>query len=427
MRDIPQFLMLSVIFFRHAYDSMNGYLTIVRDDRFMRRTMLVIWLCLFFTAAVLAQDAPRTQFTTPPTADDVLLQPFITGLRRPLYITHSGDGSGRLFIVEQGGVIYVTNSAGADLAIFLDVSPLVSAEANGSGYTERGLLGLAFHPQYAQNGQFFINYTDRQGATVIARYTVSSRDANQADSNSAQIIFTHPQPFPNHNGGHMAFGPDGYLYVSLGDGGAANDPLGAGQNLEILLGKILRLDVNTSTGYAIPPDNPFVGVSGADEIWAYGLRNVWRFSFDRATGDLYLGDVGQNAREEINFQPAASRGGENYGWNAYEASRVFNNRITAPNAVMPIAEYEHTSANGCSVTGGYVYRGEALPALQGTYLYSDYCSGRIWVAYRDTNNVWQSAVFMDSGLQVSSFGEDEKGELYIVNYSGAVYRLMPAG
>ncbi len=393
----------------------------------MRRTIIIVWLCLLFSAAVIAQDAPITQIETPPTADSVQLQPFITDLRRPLYITHSGDGSGRLFILEQGGVIYVTNSTGTELNIFLDVSPFVSAEANGSGYTERGLLGLAFHPQYAQNGLFFINYTDRQGATVVARYTVSSENANQANINSAQIIFTHPQPFPNHNGGHMAFGPDGYLYISLGDGGAANDPLGAGQNTDILLGKILRVDVNASTGYAIPPDNPFVGTDGADEIWAYGLRNVWRFSFDRTTGDLYSGDVGQNAWEEINFQPADSPGGENYGWNAYEASRVFNNRITAENAVMPIAEYEHTGANGCSVTGGYVYRGEALPALQGAYLYSDYCSGRIWIAYRDTTDTWQSSVFLDSGLQVSSFGEDENGELFIVNYSGAVYRLIPAG
>jgi glucose/arabinose dehydrogenase len=393
----------------------------------MRRIVMLLGLCLLLATAAYAQETPITQLATAPTAANVQLQPFITELRRPLYITHSGDESGRLFILEQGGVIYVTNSTGTDLAIFLDVSPLVSAEANGSSYIERGLLGLAFHPQYAQNGLFFINYTDRQGATVIARYRVSSQNANQADINSAQIIFTHPQPFPNHNGGHMAFGPDGYLYVSLGDGGAANDPLGAGQNLEILLGKILRLDVNANTGYAIPPDNPLVGTAGADEIWAYGLRNVWRFSFDRATGDMYLGDVGQNAWEEINFQPAASPGGENYGWNAYEASRVFNNRLTVDNAVMPIAEYEHTGANGCSVTGGYVYRGEALPELQGAYLYSDYCSGRIWVAYRDTSDTWQSSVFLDSGLQVSSFGEDDNGELFIVDYGGAVFRLIAAG
>lgn len=389
----------------------------------MRRTIVTLLLFFLPILMVNAQEAPITQLESPPDGDSVQLQPFIGDLRRPLYVTHAGDGTERVFIVQQGGIIYVTNSTGTELDTFLDVTPLVSAEANGSGYSERGLLGLAFHPQFAQNGLFFINYTDRQGATNIARYTVSADDPNQADVNSASIIFTHPQPFPNHNGGHIAFGPDGYLYVSLGDGGSANDPLGAGQNIEVLLGKILRLDVNTTTGYAIPPDNPFVGVTGADEIWAYGVRNVWRFSFDRATGDLYLGDVGQNQWEEINFQPADSPGGENYGWNAYEASHVFNRSLNVTNSVMPIAEYQHTGANGCSVTGGYVYRGNALPQLQGAYLYSDYCSGRIWIAYRDTSNTWQSAVFKDTGLTVSSFGEDENGELFIVDYAGTVYRL----
>lgn len=342
-------------------------------------------------------------------------------LRRPLFITHAGDGSGRLFLVEQGGAIYVIQPETLVTTPFLDVSELVTWDANTNSYTERGLLGLAFHPRYAENGQFFINYTDRQGATRIARYSVAD-DPNQADANSASILFTQPQPFANHNGGHMAFGPDGYLYVSVGDGGAANDPLAAGQNPNTLLGTILRLDVDVAEGYGTPADNPFVGSdAGADEVWAYGLRNVWRFSFDRATGDLYMGDVGQNQFEEINFQAADSNGGENYGWNAFEASSVFNRNVRAADAVMPIAEYNHS--NGCSVTGGYVYRGEQVPDLQGVYFYGDYCSGNIWVAYRDANMAWQSGRFLNTDYQISSFGEDEAGELYVLDYGGALYRI----
>lgn len=343
---------------------------------------------------------------------------------RPLFITHAGDGSGRLFLVEQGGKILVIDPETNVASVFLDVSELVTWDANTQAYTERGLLGLAFHPDYADNGRFYINYTDRQGATKIARYRVSD-DANVANADSAEILFTMPQPFANHNGGHMAFGPDGYLYVSLGDGGAANDPLAAGQNPRTLLGTILRLDINTDAGYAIPPDNPFVGSdAGADEVWAYGLRNVWRFSFDRATDDLYLGDVGQNQWEEINFEPADSPGGVNYGWNGYEGTHVFNQRAVADNAVMPIAEYNHSQ--GCSVTGGYVYRGEAIPELEGLYFYGDYCSGNIWVAYRDEAMNWQSTLFTDTPHQISSFGQDEAGELYVINYGGQVYKMTPA-
>lgn len=393
----------------------------------IRRFFLTLLLVGMTALIGQAQDTPITQVETPPSADSVQLTPLITdGLRRPLYLTHAGDSSGRLFIVEQGGIIYLTDTAASQPGIFLDVSALVSAEANSNSYSERGLLGLAFHPAYAENGTFFINYTDRRGTTVIARYSVSADNPNEADPNSAEIIFTQPQPFANHNGGHMAFGPDGYLYVSLGDGGSANDPLGAGQSLDVLLGKILRLDVNAETGYAIPADNPYANGGGLPEIWAYGLRNVWRFSFDRATGDLYLGDVGQNKWEEINFQPASSIGGENYGWNAYEGAHPFNQNISAANPVMPIAEYEHSNANGCSITGGFVYRGSNLPALQGVYLYSDYCSGRVWMAYRDTADVWQSAIFLETGFQVSSFGEDETGELYILDYNGGIYRLDAA-
>lgn len=393
-----------------------------------RWIMTSVLLLMLLTGGVIsAQDndsEPVIMRDGPPDAGQFALETVMDGFRRPLYLTHAGDDSGRLFLLEQGGVIYVMDGETYERSIFLDVSDLVSPAANSSSYTEQGLLGLAFAPDYADSGTFYINYTDRSGHTAVARYQVSD-DPDVADPASAEIIFTQVQPFPNHNGGHIDFGPDGYLYVSLGDGGAANDPLGAGQDITSLLGTILRLDVNTDSGYGVPDDNPFVeSGTGAPEIWSYGLRNVWRFSFDRATGDMYLGDVGQNQWEEINFQPADSPGGENYGWNAYEATHVFNQGVQADDPVMPIAEYDHSQ--GCSVTGGYVYRGESIPTLTGTYLYSDYCSGNIWYAYRDTNMTWQSEIFLRPGIQVSSFGEDESGELYIINYSGSVLKLVPA-
>jgi glucose/arabinose dehydrogenase len=393
----------------------------------MKRFIISLLLLAAFTVPAFAQD---TQGGDPVITRDVPPNPAIItferlpvdGLQRPLFITPADDGSGRLFLVQQGGIVYALQPETYERNVFLDVSNLVTWDANTRGYTERGLLGLAFHPNYAENGLFYINYTNRQGATHIAAYSVSD-DPNVADISSGEIIFTQPQPFANHNGGHMAFGPDGYLYASLGDGGSANDPLAAGQNPQTLLGTIIRIDVNApdDTGYAIPPDNPFVGSdSGADEVWAYGLRNVWRFSFDMATGDMYLGDVGQNQYEEINFEAAVSSGGRNYGWNAFEASNVFNPRVNASNAVPPVAEYTHSA--GCSVTGGYVYRG-MIEDLQGVYLYGDYCSGRMWYLYRDAQMNWQSDVFMDTDFQIASFGQDESGEMYVVDYQGAVYRI----
>lgn len=399
----------------------------------MRMLKILALLLLALPVAAQQESLPALYRETPPDANLLRLealpltdaasgQPY--EMRRPLFLTHAGDGTGRLFLLEQGGRISVINPETNARQLFLDLSEKVTWDANTGGYTERGLLGLAFAPDYAESGLFYVNYTDRNGASVLARYRVSADNPDAADINSAEILFTVPQPFPNHNGGHLAFGPDGYLYVSLGDGGSANDPLGAGQNIELLLGKILRLDVSQPGAYSIPADNPFVGAAGLDEIWAYGLRNVWRFSFDRATGDLYMGDVGQNQYEEINFEPAGSGGGFNYGWNAFEASRVFNRNVSAPNAVLPIAEYDHSL--GCSVTGGYVYRGAALAeALDGVYLYGDYCSGRVWAAYRSPQGAWNSGVFLETGLQISSFGEDEAGELYVVDYGGRLFRILP--
>ncbi len=383
----------------------------------LRFVIVVVLLAVLLPSY--AQESTPVPRTSAPNPNAVRLEPLLTGLNRPLLLTYAPDDSGRLFVVEQGGKIYAY--AGGATRLFMDVTSLLTWDVNSGGYTERGLLGLAFHPDFAANQLFYINYTDRNGATVVAEYRAQGDGVDMA---SARKLLTIPQPFPNHNGGHLAFGRDGYLYISVGDGGAANDPLQAGQNIETLLGKILRIDVN-AVPYAIPPDNPFVGRAGMDEIWAYGLRNVWRFSFDRLTDDMYLADVGQNKYEEINFQPAGV-GGLNYGWNGYEASHVFNARAVAADAVMPIAEYAHSRENGCSVTGGYVYRGQAIPDLYGVYLYSDYCSGRVWYAYRDAAGVWQSGVFFEAGFQVSSFGEDADGELYLIDYRGRVLKLVPS-
>ncbi|MBN1564809.1 MAG: PQQ-dependent sugar dehydrogenase [Anaerolineae bacterium] len=347
------------------------------------------------------------------------------GFSRPLYVTHAGDGSDRLFVVEQSGAIKIIDDGAVLNTPFLDVSGLISETATGGGYTEQGLLGLAFAPDYAATGVFYVNYTDRNGNSVIARYRVSEGDPNVADPTSAEQLLYLQQPYRNHNGGHMAFGPDGYLYVVFGDGGSGGDPEGNGQNLGTLLGTILRLDVNTATGYAVPADNPFVGNDAArPEIWAWGLRNAWRFSFDRATGDLYIADVGQNQWEEIHFQPASSTGGENYGWNAYEASYAYSGVEAASEVVWPVLEYDH-SHGWCSVTGGYVYRGTLVPGLQGYYFYGDYCTGTVWAALPNPGGEWRAVISLETGRQISSFGEDEAGELYLVDYSGVVLRFEP--
>ncbi len=352
-------------------------------------------------------------------ADALQLQLVTNNLFRPVAITHAGDGSGRLFITEQNGRIRVWDGTQLLPTPFLSISPLVSCCG------ERGLLSVAFHPGYETNGLFYVNYTrSGDGATVIARYSVSTTNANIANTN-ATILLTIPQPFSNHNGGQLQFGPDGYLYIGMGDGGDAEDPQNNGQRLDTLLGKMLRIDVDGAAPYAIPPDNPFVGVAGAlPEIWSYGLRNPWRFSFDRLTGDLFIGDVGQYAYEEINFQPAGSPGGENYGWRLMEGFHCFNptNNCNDGSLTLPILEYSHSLGN--AVTGGYRYRGAQMPQFSGTYFYGDYGAGRIWGA---TNNgaTWTTTELTNTAFLVSTFGEDEQGELYITHYAtnGALYRI----
>lgn len=323
------------------------------------------------------------------------------GLYRPTLVTNAGDD--RLFILEQSGQIRVVVNGQLLEEPFLDIDELVNDQAN-----EQGLLGLAFHPGYAESGQFFVNYTDVNGDTVVARYTVSA-DPDVADPDSVEILFAIDQPYRNHNGGGLAFGPDGLLYIGMGDGGSAGDPQGNGQNPYSFLGKMLRLDVEDD------PNQPL--------IWALGLRNPWRFSFDRATGDLFLGDVGQNQWEEIDSVPASALAepGPNFGWNIFEGTHRYSDG-PVDLVVPPIAEYSHAEG-GCSVTGGYVYRGLALPDLAGTYFFADYCSGIIWSLISLADGTWERNVFMNTAFTISSFGEDVNGELYVVDHSGAVYRL----
>ena len=289
------------------------------------------------------------------------------GLSSPVYITHSGDNNGRLFVVEQTGRIRVIRKGVLQSAPFLDLRSKVSTGG------ERGLLGLAFHPDYSWNRKFYVNYTDRNGDTVIAQYLRSATNASQADASSVKIVLRIPQPYSNHNGGMITFGPDRYLYIGMGDGGSSGDPGNRAQSLSSLLGKMLRINVDTRKAYAVPPTNPYVGVSGNDLIWSFGLRNPWRFSFDRQTGDLWIGDVGQNRYEEIDRSLAPNAGrAANYGWRQLEGNACYNpaTNCRRTGKTMPLAVYSHSA--GCSVTGGYVYRGTTYPDLRGVYLFGDY-------------------------------------------------------
>jgi len=352
-------------------------------------------------------------------AQELALQRVTGGLAAPLGIVSAGDA--RLFIVQQAGTVAIWDGTRVLPAPFLDVRGLVSCCG------ERGLLGLAFHPHYAANGLFFVDYTAPNGDVTIARYSVSATNPNAADSASGAVLLTIPHSqFANHNGGELQFGPDGYLYIGVGDGGSGGNPTNSAQDLSQLLGKLLRIDVDRPP-YAIPASNPFASRPNArGEIWAYGLRNPWRFSFDRTTGDLWIADVGQNLYEEVDLQPAASAGGENYGWRLMEATHCFNPATNCPTAglVMPILEYDH-SQKRCSITGGYRYRGARFPRLRGTYFYADYCSGTIWGATQQANGAWSSRVMLGTSLSITSFGEDRDGELYLVDANaGVLYQLV---
>jgi glucose/arabinose dehydrogenase len=342
----------------------------------------------------------------------------------PTAVTNAGDGSDRLFVVERGGRIWIVNRDRTVLPTpFLDIGSRVVSSG------EQGLLGLAFHPQYAETGRFFVAYTRQaDGADVIAEYRVSSAP-DTADLASERILLAIPDPAANHNGGALAFGPDGYLYIALGDGGGQNDQFGNAQNVNRLLGKLLRVDVDgtpaAGLAYAIPADNPFANGGGAPEIWAIGMRNPWRITFDRAWQDLYIGDVGGGNWEEIDRQPPDAAGGLNYGWPVMEGRHCLAGSCTIEGYVQPIAEYSHDL--GCSVIGGYVYRGEVHPELQGVYIFGDWCSGRIFTLDVDGETIAVRNV-LESSLQVSSFGEDEAGEVYVVDYAGGgLYRVVVPG
>lgn len=345
------------------------------------------------------------------------LDPVADGLQNPVAITHAGDQ--RLFVVEQAGTIRLLDGGAVAATPFLDIRDRVRAGG------ERGLLGLAFPADHARSGRFYVYYTDRGGNTVVARFTAAG---DFTDPATEQVLLTQAQPYANHNGGQLAFGPDGYLYIGLGDGGSGGDPQGNGQDLGTLLGKLLRIDVS-GQGYTVPADNPFVGQAGAaPEIWAYGLRNPWRFSFDAATGDLFIADVGQNAFEEVNLQPAGAAGGDNYGWNIMEADACFqpSQGCDRSGLVLPIITYPHGGAWGSSISGGYVYRGPDAPSLEGAYVFADYVSGRIWSAREDGG--WQPQLLLESGMRISTFGVDSAGRLYLADHGGgAIYLLTDRG
>ena len=390
-------------------------------------------------------------YASPPA--DLILEPIATGLNRPVAVRHAGDGKGRLFVVEQAGEIHIINNQGVLLeTVFLDIRDRVE-----SGSNEQGLLGLAFDPAYVDNGYFYVNYiynvsgnTDR---TRVSRFSVSEDDEDVANADSESIIIEIAQDFGNHNGGDIHFGPDGYLYIGMGDGGSGGDPNNRAQTLsasgsEALLGKMLRIDVHGTAdepqgvekcgevqNYKIPFQtdndqlaNPWLGDDGVcDEIWTYGWRNPWRWSFDRSTGDMFIGDVGQNAVEEISWQSVSHDGGDNYGWNCKEGSSDFLDSCeTQVPLIDPILEYLQATAGGCSVTGGYVYRG-AISAMQGDYIYSDYCNGHIWFA-DENEGVWSETLWLDTNYRPVAFGEDEAGELYLVHHgtsanTGVIYRF----
>lgn len=348
-------------------------------------------------------------------SQSINLEEFASGLTSPVEITNANDN--RLFAVQQNGIIKIIQPTGTINATnFLNISSKVLYGG------ERGLLGLAFHPQYTTNGYFFVYYNNiTTGNITVARYTVSSSDPNVANPGSEKIILNIPKPFDNHNGGSIHFAPDGNLWVVTGDGGSGGDPNNNSQNKNSLLGKILRIDINSTNAYNIPADNPFVGVDGADEIWSYGLRNAWKFSFDLTTGNAMIADVGQGQIEEINRNPI-SQAGINYGWRCYEGNTAYNTNGCASSSTMtfPISVYDH-SGGKCSITGGYVYRGSLYPSLQGKYFFADYCSNQIGMLSSDNSITWTTAY---PGNGFSSFGQDNQKGLYVAGVnSGKIYKI----
>jgi len=385
----------------------------------IRFTYLLLIILVFFgtIGGCGGGDGDSSDEMTP--AQDISLQQISTNLDNPTTIVSASDGTGRLFITEQEGTILIYDGNQILGTPFLDIESKVLCCG------ERGLLGLAFHPNHSSNGFFYVNYTDNSGDTVVERYTVSG-NPNVANSNSYQVVITYSQPASNHNGGHLSFGPDGFLYISSGDGGGS--PGNRAQETTNLLGKILRVDVNSddfpgdpNKNYSIPGSNPF-----SNEIWVYGLRNPWKFSFDNS-GNLFIGDVGEGSNEEISYQSSTSLGGENYGWQCFEGNSVFDNNCPLIAHIPPIIQYTHASGN-CSVTGGFRYRGSQIPDLDDDYIYGDFCSGRIWHATETSPGNWSESLLINSSISIAAFGEDDSGELYIADNpfsgSGGIYKII---
>jgi glucose/arabinose dehydrogenase len=366
-------------------------------------------------------SSPQSPSPPPGPLPPLALTPVASGFTSPLALVPSNDSTNRLFVVEQRGTIRIIQNGALLAGNFLDISSKVITAG------EQGLLGLAFHPQFAANRKFYIYYSqllNSQRQSVIAEYLTSTANPNQADTTSERILLVINQPnFDNHKGGQLAFGPDGFLYIGLGDGGSGGDPQGNGQSLNTLLGKILRVDVNTTSGskpYGVPADNPFAGGS-APEIWAYGLRNPWRFSFD-STGRLFCGDVGQGQFEEVDI---IQKGG-NYGWNVMEGAHCFNpsSGCNQSGKILPITEYDHSE--GTAIIGGFVYRGTAISQLQGSYVFGDFTGGKIWRLQETSPGSWTRTVLLSTTRTISSFGQDQTGELYVVDYgAGVVLKLAP--
>jgi glucose/arabinose dehydrogenase len=373
---------------------------------------------------------------------DLTLTLLATGLSAPVHLAAPDDGSGNLYVVEQAGLVKVLQGTTVLPSPLLDITDRVLCCG------ERGLLSIAFPPDYAHKNYFYLNYTRTpDGATVISRFYLTAPAALTAEPASEQVVLIIDQPYSNHNGGQIAFSPaDGYLYIGTGDGGSGGDPQGNAQNPGSLLGKMMRIDVESVAAplsappptpvpnfvlyfplalraaldpYLIPPDNPFRDdPAWRPEIWASGLRNPWRFSFDTLNGDLYIADVGQNAWEEVDWQPSSSLGGENYGWNIMEGGHCYSDpNCSSAGLVLPVVEYDHSL--GCAISGGYVYRGAGIPDLQAAYLYGDHCSGRIW-GLRQVSGGWESTLLLDSSLEISSFGQDQKAEIYVVDHTGGI-------
>ena len=356
----------------------------------------------------------------------VVLTPIVSGLNAPVQVVPAGDGTGRLFVVEQGGTVRIVKNGALLPTPFINIADLLSTGG------ERGLLGIAFHPNYKVNGRFFLYFTRRNdGYIAITEYHRSSSNADVATRVGARRIITIPHPYANHNGGRMAFGRDGYLYIGTGDGGSGGDPGNRAQSLSVLLGKMLRIDINGTAGghqYRIPSSNPYVGRVGWNEIWSRGLRNPWGWSFDRVNGDLWIGDVGQDKYEEIDRSIVSTKStsggkGVNYGWRIMEGRHCYNPATGCHTAGLkfPVVEYSH--GEGCAVTGGYAYRGSAVPALFGRYIFGDYCSGQIWTISRTAVAPATKALLLSTTLNISSFGQDEKGELYVLDLGGTLYKI----